>query len=69
MMQRRKTLHLSLDPVKVNSQPRELLLFVEESRPPVWLLLRQLDPNLPVCQLVGEVLAYRQVELEGEGVP
>ena len=61
--------YLSLDPVKVDSQPRKLLLFVEESWPPVWLLLRQLDPNLPVCQLVGEVLAYRQVELEGEGVP
>ena len=62
-------MYLSLDSVKVDSQPRELLVLVEESWPPVWLLLGQLDPNLPVCQLVGEVLAYWQVELKGEGVP
>ena len=60
---------VSLYPVKVNTQPRELLMFIEESWPPVWLLFGQFDPNLPGCQLVGEVLAYRQVELKGEGVP
>ena len=68
----RKTLFgedVSLYPVKVNSQPRELLMFIEKSWPPVWLLFCQFDPNLPGCQLVGEVLAYRQVELKGEGVP
>ena len=50
---------VSLYPVKVDSQPRELLLFIEESWPPVRLLLRKFDSNLPVGELVGEVLAYR----------